>query len=237
MCTECSSWRLTELGVGVQKIEDQLRGIFPNTPIITFDHTTATTPRKALELMGRFYESKGAILLGTNMTLPYLTEGVDTTLVTSLETLRSNPTWRTEEDALALLLTLRDKTTDTLLLQTKHEAEESLVTYTKSGQIEQFYSEELALREQLSYPPFAFFIHFMFVGTKAHATETETMLQELLTPHTIRFYSSPLSTTAETTRFGLLRIPAASWPDEALMETLRSLPPYVRVEINPARLV
>lgn len=237
VCTECSSWRLIELGVGIQKIEEQLKKQFNDTPIIVFDHTTATTPRKAQELIGKFYDTKSAILLGTSMVLPYLTETVDTTLVTSVEALRSNPTWRAEEDALALLLTLRDKTSDTVLLQTKHETDETLIQYTKNGQIEKFYDEELALRKELSYPPFSVFVHCMFVGTKTRTSEIEKTLSELLAPYTMRFYSSPTSTVDEMVRFGLLRIEREKWPDTTLLESLRSLPPYIRVEITPARLV
>lgn len=237
VCTECGSWRLQELGVGIQKIHEQLRSVFPDTDIIMFDHTTATTPRKRLQLLGEFYDAKSAILLGTSMALPYLTEPIDTAVVSSLEALRTNPTWRAEEDALSLLLTLRDKTTDTIIVQTKHEADEPLLAHAKSGQIAHFYSEELLLRQQLNYPPFSVFVHLMWRGERASVLETEALVTDALAPHVPRFYSSPTSTGEDTVRFALLRIDAASWPDSSLIEALRALPPYIRIEVNPARLV
>ncbi len=237
VCTECGSWKLQELGVGVQRIKEQLANAFPDTPLIVFDHTTATTPRKRLQLMAEFREAKQALLLGTAMTLPSLTEPVDSTIVTSLEAIRAHPSWRSEEDALALLLTLRDKTTDMLYLQTKHEADESLVQFTKSGQVEKFYSEEIALREKLHYPPFVIFVHVMFVGKKEKVQEIEIMLKGILSSYEMRFYSNPQSTKDRTVRCGLLRVERSAWPDTQLLALLRTLPPYVRVEINPERLV
>ena len=76
-CPMCSSWRLRERGIGIQHIQEELRRLHPDTPVIVFDHTTATTFKKAQRLITNFYDTKGAILLATPMVLPYLDAPVE----------------------------------------------------------------------------------------------------------------------------------------------------------------
>jgi len=235
-CPQCSSWRLRERGIGIQHIEKELRAQFPTVPLILFDHTTATTLRKATQLVSTFYETKGAIMLGTAMALPYLERPIPYTIVTSLDAARSVPTWRAEEELFSLLMQLREKTEEVCYLQTR-SAPDEVVGLAVSAQIEAFYDGELALREQLKYPPFSIFVHLTLAGTAQMVQKLETELDALLLPWKPRFYHAPTTTSAKATRYGLLRIPRHAWPDEKLMHTLRSLPPNVRIEVNPDRII
>jgi len=103
-CPECSSWRLREQGIGIQQVIGHVRKIFKDAPVTIFDHTTATTHVKAKKLAQQFYDTKGAIMIGTSMALPYLTKSITATVVTSYEAARAIPTWRAEETLLSLLL-------------------------------------------------------------------------------------------------------------------------------------
>lgn len=235
-CPHCNSWRLREQGIGIQHIESELKKQFPGVPIILFDHTTATSLRKATQLISSFYDTKGAILLGTAMALPYIERPVPYSIVTSLDAARAVPTWRAEEELYSLLLSLREKTTEVCYLQTRTEPDE-VVTLAKTGQIEQFYNSELELREQLSYPPYSTFIHLTLGGTAEQVQAMETDLDAILLAWKPRFYHAPTTTSAKATRYGLIRVAAHQWPDLKLMDTLRSLPPNVRIEVNPDRIV
>ncbi len=235
-CELCGSWRLRERGIGIQQIEEYLRSEFPNIPVYTFDHTTATTYRKAKKIIGDFYESKGAILLGTAMVMPYIETPIPYSMITSLDAARAIPTWRSDEELFSLLLSIREKTSHMMYVQTRTEPDD-LLRLAETGNLEQFYTEELALRKQLSYPPFFTFIHLTFMGTAATVSATEAELTTHLEKWQPRFYHAPTTTSEHATKYGLLRIPRTLWPDEELMTTLRTLPPYVRIEINPDRLV
>jgi primosomal protein N' len=235
-CEVCGSWRLRERGIGIQHIHEELRSTFPHIPVTLFDHTTATSARRATQLVGDFYEKRGAILLGTAMALPYLTEPVSYTLVSSLDAARAVPTWRADEELFALLMTLREKATEQCIVQTR-TAPDEVLSLAKSGNIEQFYHEELALRAQLSYPPYCTFVHLTLQGTAPAVATLEAQVSERLLSFSPRFYHAPTTTSAKAIRYGLIRVPRGSWPDRNLIDTLRSLPPSVRIEINPDRLV
>lgn len=235
-CPKCGSWRLSERGIGIQHIQKELSAKMPRVPVMLFDHTTATTYKKAKIIVGRFFDTKGSILLGTQMALPYLTEPIDTTVITSHDATRSIPSWRAEEEFLGLLLALRELTDDTVLLQTRTEPDE-LLALAQQGAIEHFYDEELELRQALSYPPFSVFILLSWQDTKEGALKTEAGLNDVLKVYKPRFYSAPHSLIKKTKRYGLIRVPKSEWPNTALVDILRKLPPSIKVEINPDRIV
>lgn len=235
-CSECGSWRLKERGIGIQQIYDELKAHYSEDRIVLFDHSTATTARKAAQLMSTFYDQKGMILLGTSMVLPYLEKPVSISAIMSLEAARSIPTWRVDEELMSLLFTLRENTTDTLYVQTRFEPD-SLLEYALQGQVEKFYDEELSLREALNYPPFSVFIHLTISGSALAVAPLEAEIVSRLKAWSISFYSAPSSTEHKSTRYGLIRVPRKDWPDTNLLKELLSLPPVVRIEIDPARIV
>lgn len=235
-CPQCGSWRLRERGIGIQHIYDELIKQFKDEKILVFDHDTASTQNKATSIMADFEDSRGAVLLGTAMALPYLEKKVGLCAITSLEAVRSIPTWHTDEECFALLMRLRELAIDEVVVQTRTEPGE-LLDMVKAGQMVNFYNEELLLRQQLSYPPYSKLVHLTMLGPAESLKPLEVTIKEELAPFKWHFYSAPDSTDERTTRYGLLRVPLEEWPHKNLMEKLRALPPSVRVEIDPSRIV
>ncbi len=234
-CPDCGSWRLREQGIGIQQVAMHAHAHFKNTPITLFDHTTATTHTKAKKLAKQFYDNKSVIMIGTSMALPYLTKPVALTALTSYEAARAIPTWRAEEQLFSLLLTLRELTSNDCYIQTRGETE-PLLKYASRGLIDDFYDEEIMMRQALSYPPYATFVLLTWHGTKTQVTETEEMVRACIDTD-MHCYNEPLTTKKGFTRHALLRIPQDAWPNEALIEQLRNLPPYVKIEVSPDRII
>ena len=235
-CPDCGSWRLREQGIGIQQVTQNIQKTFKETPIIVFDHTTATTYNKAKKLIKQFYDAKGSILIGTSMVFPYIDKQIETSIITSYEATRAIPTWRAEETLLVLLLTLRNKTSDECLVQTRSE-KDYILKYAQKGQLAEFYNEEIMMRTALSYPPFSTFILLSWVGTSIQVKKIQEYIISVLPHINIQFYNTPLPTKKGITRNALIRIPQESWPDEKLIHTLRTLPPSIRIEVNPDKIV
>ncbi len=236
ICTECGSWKLRERGIGIQFVHDELRKIAKDTPVILFDHTTATTYKKARFLKDTFYGTKGSIMLGTYMALPYLVKEIDNSIIVSMDALLSTPTWRLEEENLALLLRLREITSGTVYLQSRTK-EHDLITYAKHAEVEHFYTDEIALRKSFNYPPFAHFIHLTWQDTPENAKKLEEIVLTLLSPFGVSTYQSLLAPKGALVLHGLIRTSEASWPNPALVEALKRLPPSIRVVHNPDRII
>jgi len=234
-CPLCGSWRLRQHGVGIQQVVAEARVLFPTRTLISFDHTTANTHNKANALIKSFQAEKQAFLIGTNMALPYLTTKCDLTAVMSYEATRSIPSWRAEESVLSTLLTLREATGVECIIQTRSN-DDPLLQHAKRGAIDAFYDEEIAMRKILSYPPFALFIHLTWQGTKAQLKETEALIQSSLKHIDMQCYNSPQPTTTPM-RHALIRVARVDWPDTILIERLRALPPSIRIELSPERII
>lgn len=235
-CPECGSWRLRERGIGIQQVYDELLKKMPRVPVTVFDHTTASTFKKAQFLRETFYSTKGSIMLGTQMAVPYLTEPIETSVIVNMDALYATPTWRLEEENLALLLRLREQTTGTVYIQTRID-DELFLKRAKQASVEQFYNEELELRKTFNYPPHTVFIHLTWQGSKEEVQKLEQHITHAFTNFSIATYPCPTSSKDTRIMYGLLRIAATDWPHEKIRTILRSLPPSVRVMINPDRIV
>ncbi len=233
-CPICGSWRLRERGIGVQQAFDEWRALAPETPTILFDTTTASTPKRAAQLIADFYSHEAAVLVGTSLALPYLTKPVTSSVVVSLDATRAIPSWRADESVLRLLVRLREISQKEVLVQTRTEAD-TIIEHAKSGTLERFFDDELDLREQLFYPPFTTLILLTWVLTK-HTSTLEPLLQDQLDSFAPRLYSNPHNTDQSSLRHCLLRVPAGE-TYQAALTILRGLPPYVKIEVNPDRIV
>lgn len=235
-CTECGSWRLREKGIGIQYVYDELTRILKGSPIILFDHSTAGTHKKASFLSEKFLSTKGSIMLGTQMALPYLHKNVTTSVIVNMDALYATPTWRLQEENLALLLTLREKTDGVLYVQTRIK-DDHLLKQAKQGAVQEFYTEELELRKTFNYPPFTTFIHLTWQGSREILEKIETRIEQTLTDFGVTCYNAPPTPKGITTKYGLVRVASKDWPDSKLGAALRALPPSVRIVINPDRIV
>lgn len=235
-CPECGSWRLKERGIGIQHVYDELRRQLPDIGVTLFDHTSASTYKKACFLQDTFYSKKGSLMLGTHMALPYLTKPIDLSIVVNMDSLLATPTWRLEEENLGLLLSLREMTRGRVFIQTRSK-DHPLLTHARHATIEQFYTEELELRKKFKYPPFSTFIHLTWQGDEATVHALEQEVEKTLTGFPLSIYPNPTPPKQTIIRYGLIRIAASEWPNQKLRDALLRLPPSVRVVLNPDRIV
>ena len=236
-CDKCGSWRLQQRGIGIQQVYDECVNNFPDNLVLLFDNITASTRKKAENIINEFYTKRGVILVGTQMSLPYLTEkGVDLSAVISLDATRANPTWRADEDVLRLLLELREITHKEVVVQTRSKPD-ILLSYATTGSLDNFYTDEISLREQLGYPPFSTFILLSYAGNKSVVEETEQQIKRLTRAFDGSYYSNPFSHDDKILRYALFRITNTSKNLTEFIQIIQTLPPYIKMEIDPNRIV
>lgn len=237
VCTQCGSWRLRERGIGIQAVYDEWISKMPNSDVTIMDSTTITTPKQAIKLADEFFSKRSGVLIGTQMALPFLSRGVDVSAIISLDAARAIPTWRADESLFRLLLRLRECTHKEVLVQSRLEADNLLIHATR-GAIERFYDDEISLREMLKYPPFSTFILLTWAGNNKVVMEVEKPIATSLAEFEVQFYNSPAGNMEKLERHGLIRIDNISSDRyQSLLVKLRSLPPYIKIEIDPERIV
>ncbi len=237
VCPQCGSWRLKPRGIGIQQVFDECVTNFPNHLVLLFDNLTASTRKKAQKIIDDFYTNRSVILVGTQMALPYLSDqGVDLSAVISLDATRANPTWRADEEVFRLMLQLREISHKEVVVQTRSKPDE-LLTYVTQGHLDNFYSDELALREALNYPPYSTFILLSWTANKTTVDNIEESVKTLTSKYEGMYYSNPIATDDKILRHALFRLTPHSKDLQTFIEITRNLPPYIRVEIDPSRIV
>ena len=121
-----------------------------------------------------------------------------------------------------------------MLVQTRTQNEE-LLTYAKQGTIETFYSDELLLRKNFNYPPNCTFVHLTWQGNLKIVQEIKALITTVFESYTPLLYEHPTASSDNPIYYALMRIP--EWPNATLVEKLRTLPPSVRIMINPDKIV
>ena len=236
-CDKCGSWRLRERGIGIQQVYDEWREKVPGTDVTILDHTIAPTAIKARRIIDGFFAKKSGVLIGTQIALPYLNRGVDVSAVISLDAARSAPTWRADESLFRLLMRLRECTSREVIVQTR-STPDPLVEYAARGAVERFFDDEIALRQQLKYPPFSTFILLTWSGTPEVVVEAEKIIKPILDTPLASYYTNPHSSQTQCHRHALIRVDANDTTTyEQIIEKVKRVPPYVKVEINPERIV
>jgi len=237
VCLNCGSWRLRERGIGIQQVADEWQQIMPECDITVLDNLTATTQKQAQKIATDFFAKRSGVLIGTQIALPYLNQGVDVSAVISLDAARAIPTWRADEYLFRLLMRLRECTSKEVVVQTRTEPDNLLLLATQ-GAVERFYDDEIALRAMMKYPPYSTFVLLSWMGSISSIIDLGKPVEVLLEKFAVQYYNNPNSSKEKTLRHGLIRV-SQSNRDELIeiITLLRRVPPYVKVEINPERIV
>jgi len=236
-CQNCDSWRLTTLGIGTELVEKEIKTLFPDLKIFKIDADSANTHAKACQVAEKFFASPGAILIGTEMSLPYVSEKVQNSAVISMDSFFGLPDFRINERIINIILKIRGFTTKKFILQTRKPSER-IWDYSMNGNLADFYRDEIADRKRLDYPPFTTLIKISLTGPKDFVVEEMSKLQAIVDPYTIDVFPAFIpGFVGKFIMHGLIRLPQKKWVDEDLLNKLKSLPPQFSVNIDPESLL
>lgn len=233
-CPNCGSWNLRPLGVGVERVVEELREVFSDAPLVLFD---ADTVRTAVGASRRLSPLKdiGSIAVGTEAMAPWLLAASPAPFtfaaIVSADSLLALPFWRARERFLRLGLLLPSIAPHTVVAT--RLSEDAAVKTLKDPANPIFFQEETALRKALGYPPFGTLISLSWQGSQAALDKTEKIVLSTVSPHESRSIPDRFIRGTLSQRTRVLSIPKDSWPDVTLSARLASLPPSVRVFIDP----
>lgn len=237
-CENCNSWKLTMLGLGIGQAEDILKSRFPDAPIFRIDTDSITKHKEAKDRAEAFLTTPGAIMLGTEMALPYITEHVGLVAVLSVNSLLTIPDFRMSEHVFRLLLVLREKAREHFLIQTREVS--PIFSLALKGNIGEFLEEELSLRKELHFPPYSIFIKVTFEGNKYKGQEFMSEFNLKLSDMGIPTVNYPQYITRKGINVlmsALISLPRKSWPHAELAAYLSSLPPNISVRVDPKSIL
>ena len=158
-CPACEGRDLRGRGYGTEKIEDQIRDLFPEARVARMDLDT-TRSRNAYErLIGDFASGRTNVLIGTQM----ISKGLDFDRVAVVgildaDSMLNNPDFRAYEHAFMMMSQVsgragRKGKRGLVLLQTKNK-ELPVIQQVTNNDWPNFYADLIEERRDFRYPPF-----------------------------------------------------------------------------------
>lgn len=236
VCPNCGSWNLMPLGIGVERVVEDMQAAFPEEMILRFDADTAKTDAQARKVMKAFRESPG-ILVATETVLPWLPHGLpkdeelDLAIIASMDSLLALPFWRARERFVRIGLLVREYALRTLV-QTR-APEDAALSAVLDPKATEFFAEEDMLRKALSYPPYSALIAITAQGSERRLEEAQTLLTNAVAPRVLTYLPRKKLLKGGYTQTALVQIARTEWPEETLARALQALPPYLRVMVDP----
>ncbi len=237
VCAVCGGPRLSPLGIGTERVREELRERFPGLEVFRLDADSATTTKQASIIMDHWRAKPGSVLVGTETALTRLDAPIEYAAVASLDSLLTLPDFRLEERLMYLLTRLRTAANRVFLVQTRR-AEEKVFEYGLKGNLSDYFNRVIESRKRFAYPPFSVLIKVSIEGRKDVIARKMGELQALFTPHEVDVFPAFTATASgASTIHGLIKVPIKHWPDSELLAKLRSLPPEVSIKVNPESLL
>ncbi len=236
-CKKCDSWRLAPLGFGTERIEEEVKKLFPTIKIVRLDKDSAPSRKIAERKMKEFLDAPGSVLIGTEMALNMLKKKIAMTAAISVDSLFALPSFRMNERVFAVLLRMRELAVKKFMIQSR-VPELSIFKYVLNGNIADFYKEEKAARRSLQYPPFTTVIKLTAEGSKQTIENEVTFIKKHLEEYELLIFPAFISKVRQKyIMHAVIKIRPEEWPNEKLLSLLRALPPSVAININPEHLL
>ncbi len=236
-CTTCGGWRLSALGIGIERVEEEIRSKFPDIDLFKIDADSTTTSKQIDIVIEQFRAKPGSILIGTEIALSHIRENIEHTAIVSLDSLFALPDFRMAERIIYTITRLRMFSSKSILVQTRR-IESKVFDYGLEGNISDFYRGELEERKQFAYPPYKTLIKISIEGPKEPIARLMADIKKMIEPYEVDVFPAfTASSKGNSIIHGLLRIDPHQWPDNDLIQKFKTLPPIVSIKVDPENLL
>ena len=199
VCPRCGSDKIRMMGMGIQRVEEELAALFPQASVLRMDTDTAASRLSYERYFSDFSQGKYDILVGTQM----VAKGLDFPRVGLVGVLSADQAlfgddYRSFETAFDLLTQVvgragRRDAPGRAIIQT-YVPDHYVIDLAAKQDYISFYTSEIAMRRSMKYPPFSDLIQFGFIGNSEQAVQNGALrfLQMLRTTSSGQYADIPL---------------------------------------------
>ncbi|MBO8125974.1 MAG: primosomal protein N' [Firmicutes bacterium] len=158
-CPTCGSSYIRDFGVGTERVEREVRRLFPGVSVARLDSDATTQKGKVGKILSAFRRGEISVLVGTQM----VAKGLDFPNVTLVGVIAADitlnlPDYTSAERTFQLVSQVagragRGNKPGSVVVQSYNPEHYSIQAAARHD-YEAFYQEELAYRRRLNYPPF-----------------------------------------------------------------------------------
>ncbi|MDD7044278.1 MAG: primosomal protein N' [Peptoniphilaceae bacterium] len=175
ICPVCHSTKIKEFGAGTEKLEEEVRILFPEARVMRMDSMTAASKRSYYKMYEMMKNGQIDILLGTQM----IAKGLDFKNVSLVGIVAADLSlnvgdFKANETTFELLTQVsgragRGDIKGRVIIQT-YKAENFVIQAAKNNDYKAFSERELQIRKAFSYPPYTNIISIKIINEDRHKT-------------------------------------------------------------------
>ena len=176
-CPCCEEKHLRDVGYGTEKVEDDIREIFPKVSIGRMDLDTARTRAAYERIINDFSAGRTRILIGTQMVSKGLDfDHVGVVGILNADNLFQKPDFRAYEHGFQMIVQVsgragRKGKQGRVILQTKHPDME-VIQQAATNDFETFFRHVKEERVLFRYPPYSHVVYVFLKHREEHVTES-----------------------------------------------------------------
>ncbi|HLN19128.1 MAG TPA: primosomal protein N' [Patescibacteria group bacterium] len=250
-CPKCKGLVFKNIGLGTQKVEREISDLFPSAKIVRIDSQAVLADRKLHQkLYERFSSGEIDVLIGTQM----ISKGWDFPRVAlvgiiDVDNMLSIPDFSTGEKAFDIILQVAGRVSrpgsifpGTVLIQTYYP-ESKFLKMAASKNYQEFYSQEIKERKELSLPPFSKIIKLIIQDYNLNTVESSSLavynkFKEISSDISI---SRPQEAYVSKIRgryrqIVILKTVNQNWPSETV-KILKSLGRECTIDVDPINII
>ncbi|MBV5317027.1 MAG: primosomal protein N', partial [Desulfobulbaceae bacterium] len=177
LCPACGSSRMAGLGIGSERIEEEVTQLFPEARVARLDSDTTANRKHYLAVLKAVRAQQIDILIGTQM----IAKGLHFPHITLVGVVWADaglgmPDYKAAERTFSLLSQVtgragRGEDLGRVIIQT-YQPHHYAVHLSQHHDYDAFYEREITTRRPLGYPPFARLVNIRFSGIKELQVQT-----------------------------------------------------------------
>jgi len=167
VCPSCGSKFIKEFGIGTQKVEEEVKSLFPNARVVRMDRDTTAKKDSFRNFYDIIKNNEADVIIGTQM----VSKGFDFENVTLVGIVAADLSlyisdYKAKENTFQLITQVsgragRASKRGEVVIQT-YNPDSDIIKYSANGDYEDFYNYEIEERKVFEYPPFYKLIEFIF---------------------------------------------------------------------------
>ncbi len=164
VCPSCGSKHMRMLGLGTQRVEEELQHLFPDLRVLRMDRDTTQRKNAHEKILSQFEKGEADLLLGTQM----IAKGLDMpkvslSIILEIDQSLLGVDYRSVEDAFSLLVQSAGRAGrmshhGEVYVQTRLQDHYAL-KFAQSHDYEAFFTHEMQYRHQANNPPYTYLIN------------------------------------------------------------------------------
>lgn len=169
ICPSCGSSYLQQTGYGTQRVEEDVRLMFPQARIARLDLDSSTLKGIQDKILQGMKDGNIDILIGTQMVAKGLDfPGVSLVGILDADGMLTLPDFRSGERCFQLIVQAagragRSSISGEVIIQT-YNPDNQLLSYAAQQDYAAFYREEIKWRQMLNYPPFSHILRLVIIS-------------------------------------------------------------------------